>query len=174
MLYDEGQFSPLGFIHVACAKDYFETADILEQVLHFSPALSDAEREELRGALTVGLGASSRIPDDRFPGGDISGHHTPRSDHRAIADRHSGQDDRAAADPHVATDRHRPAQFEAVAAKLRIARMVRGIDLHGRADLSAIADRDGDDVQEHAVVIEENTVTETDVVAVVAEERRPY
>ena len=51
--YDEGQFSPLGFIHVACAKDYFETADILEHVLHFSPALADAEREELRSALAA-------------------------------------------------------------------------------------------------------------------------
>ena len=48
--YDEGQFSPLGFIHLACAKDYFETADILEHLLHFSSALSAAEREELRGA----------------------------------------------------------------------------------------------------------------------------
>ena len=51
MCYDEGQFSPLGFIHLACAKDYFETADILEHVLHFSPALYDAEREELRSIL---------------------------------------------------------------------------------------------------------------------------
>ena len=49
--YDEGQFSPLGFIHAACAKDYFEIGDILEHVLHFSPALTDADREELRGAL---------------------------------------------------------------------------------------------------------------------------
>jgi hypothetical protein len=52
--YEEGQFSPLGFIHLACAKDYFETADILEHVLHFSTALGDADREELRGALTSG------------------------------------------------------------------------------------------------------------------------
>ena len=43
--------SPLGFIHVACAKDYFETNDILEHVLHFSPALSVTDREELRTAL---------------------------------------------------------------------------------------------------------------------------
>ena len=51
--YDEGQFSPLGFIHLGCAKDYFETADILEPLLHFSHALSDAEREDLCGAFTV-------------------------------------------------------------------------------------------------------------------------
>ena len=57
--YDEGQFSPLGFIHVACAKDYFETNDILEHVLHFSPALSDAEREELRGVPCCALGSGA-------------------------------------------------------------------------------------------------------------------
>jgi len=51
VFYEEGQLSPSGFIHVACARDYFETADILEHVLHFSPALGDAEREELRNAL---------------------------------------------------------------------------------------------------------------------------
>ena len=49
--YEEGQFSPLGYIHLACAKDYFETADILEHVLHFSSALGDAERDELRSVL---------------------------------------------------------------------------------------------------------------------------
>jgi hypothetical protein len=34
--YDEGQFSPSGFIHLACAGSYFETADIAEPLLHFS------------------------------------------------------------------------------------------------------------------------------------------
>src|SRR4029453_6133079 len=39
MFYEEGQFRPLGFIHAGCTKDYFETADILEPLLHFSPGL---------------------------------------------------------------------------------------------------------------------------------------
>jgi hypothetical protein len=52
VFYEEGQFAPSGFIHLACAKDYFGTADILEHVLHFSPALGDAEREELGRLLT--------------------------------------------------------------------------------------------------------------------------
>ena len=52
VFYEEGQFSPSGYIHLTCAKDYFETADILEHVLYFSPALSDAEREEVRSALS--------------------------------------------------------------------------------------------------------------------------
>lgn len=48
---EEGQFSPGGFIHLACRGTYFETPDIAEPVLHFSPALSDADRAELTEAL---------------------------------------------------------------------------------------------------------------------------
>jgi len=50
VFYEEGQFSPSGFIHLACAKDYFQTADILKHVLHFSPTLSEAERKQLSDA----------------------------------------------------------------------------------------------------------------------------
>ena len=52
VFYDEGQFSPSGFIHVKCRGEYFATADILEQLLFFSHALDDAARDELRAALT--------------------------------------------------------------------------------------------------------------------------
>jgi len=49
VFFDEGQFAASGFIHLDCRKAYFETDDdILEQVLHFSPALEDPDREELR------------------------------------------------------------------------------------------------------------------------------
>jgi hypothetical protein len=48
--YDEGRFSPGGYVHLGCCRAYFETGEILDPVLHFSPALSDAEREELRRA----------------------------------------------------------------------------------------------------------------------------
>jgi hypothetical protein len=51
IFYEEGLFTPGGFIHVGCRKDYFETSDITEQVLHFSSDLKDDEREELRRAL---------------------------------------------------------------------------------------------------------------------------
>jgi hypothetical protein len=50
VFYEEGRLSPGGFVHLECRKAYFETDDILEQVLYFSPALSDSEREELRSA----------------------------------------------------------------------------------------------------------------------------
>jgi hypothetical protein len=47
VFYEEGRFSPGGFIHLGCRKAYFETDEVLDQVLHFSPALSGTEREEL-------------------------------------------------------------------------------------------------------------------------------
>lgn len=51
--FDEGRFSPGGYIHLGCRKDYFENGDILDQVLHFSPALGESEREELRHAFAA-------------------------------------------------------------------------------------------------------------------------
>lgn len=50
VFHEEGTFSPGGFIHLGCRAAYFEAGDILEQVLHFSPALAEADREELKAA----------------------------------------------------------------------------------------------------------------------------
>jgi hypothetical protein len=47
VFYQEGRFSPGGYVHLTCRKAYFETDEVLDQILHFSPALSDAERQEL-------------------------------------------------------------------------------------------------------------------------------
>ena len=49
--FDEGQFSGGGFIHIKCATPYFETGDIMDAVMHFSPALGDADRDEFRKLL---------------------------------------------------------------------------------------------------------------------------
>jgi len=54
VFHEEGNFSPGGFIHLKCRQPYFETAEVLEPVLHFSPALSDDERTALRGDLAGG------------------------------------------------------------------------------------------------------------------------
>ena len=48
---EEGTFTPGGFIHLACRKDYFGAGDVLAQVLHFSPALAAPEREALAAAM---------------------------------------------------------------------------------------------------------------------------
>lgn len=52
--YEEGRFAPGGFIHVGCRKAYFDTDDILEHVLHFSPHLSEDERRQLTSAFNSG------------------------------------------------------------------------------------------------------------------------
>lgn len=55
--YEEGRFSPGGYVHLGCRKDYFDTSEaggageIRDAILQFSPALSDVEREELTRAL---------------------------------------------------------------------------------------------------------------------------
>jgi hypothetical protein len=49
--YEEGRFSPGGYVHLGCRKDYFETDAVGAAILQFSPALSNADREELLHAL---------------------------------------------------------------------------------------------------------------------------
>ncbi len=60
VFHEEGQFAPSGFIHLDCREPYFETDDdILEQVLHFSHALGEGDREELRGLFRRSPAASA-------------------------------------------------------------------------------------------------------------------
>jgi hypothetical protein len=47
VFYEEGRFSPGGFLHLGCQSTYFEGEDIVPALLHFSPELSEADREEL-------------------------------------------------------------------------------------------------------------------------------
>jgi hypothetical protein len=54
VFFEEGRFAPGGFVHIGCRQAYFETGDILDQVLHFSPALSEEERRALRQAFDAG------------------------------------------------------------------------------------------------------------------------
>ena len=54
VFHEEGTFSPGGFIHMGCRRVYFETADIVEQVMHFSHALGEEDRAALRAELSSG------------------------------------------------------------------------------------------------------------------------
>jgi hypothetical protein len=51
VFHEEGNFSPGGFIHAACRKEYFGRGDILEQVLHFSRDLPAEDRKALEEAM---------------------------------------------------------------------------------------------------------------------------
>lgn len=52
--HEEGNFSPGGFIHLACRKDYFGRDDILEQALRFSRELGAEDRAALGEAIGAG------------------------------------------------------------------------------------------------------------------------
>ena len=54
VFFEEYRFQPSGFIHAACAEDYFGTTDIMERVLHFNPALDPADLEAIEAALKPG------------------------------------------------------------------------------------------------------------------------
>jgi hypothetical protein len=51
VFFEEYRFSPGGFVHARCARDYFETAAIIDRLQHFAPSLSPAELAELERAL---------------------------------------------------------------------------------------------------------------------------
>jgi hypothetical protein len=59
VFYDEGRFAPGGYVHLGCRTAYFETDEVLEPVLHFSPALSEPERAELIRAFDAERNAPS-------------------------------------------------------------------------------------------------------------------
>ena len=54
VFYEGGRFTPGGYLHLGCRNAYFEANDVMEQILHFSPDLSDDERGELRRAAATG------------------------------------------------------------------------------------------------------------------------
>lgn len=49
--YQEGRFEPSGYVHLRCAPVYFQTADMIDHVRHFSPALTEADLAEIRAGL---------------------------------------------------------------------------------------------------------------------------
>lgn len=51
VFFEEYRFEPSGFIHAACAQEYFGTTDIRERILHFNPDLGTGELDEIESAL---------------------------------------------------------------------------------------------------------------------------
>jgi Poly(ADP-ribose) polymerase and DNA-Ligase Zn-finger region len=49
--FEESRFEPSGFVHATCAHDYFSTVDLIEHIKHFSPALGDADLDDLKTTL---------------------------------------------------------------------------------------------------------------------------
>jgi len=60
VFFEEGRFSPGGFIHARCAGAYFETSDVLVRVRHFAPGLDEPDLSDLQQQLQAGTaGAAS-------------------------------------------------------------------------------------------------------------------
>src|SRR5690348_3831775 len=110
---------------------------------------------------------SGGIAGNRHSRGDVSRDDASGADDGAICDRYARQDDGAAANPDVTPDPHGSTEFETAPSDVRISRVVGRVDMHARADLTAIADDDADDVEKHAVEIDEDIVAEPDVVPVI-------
>lgn len=53
VMFEEFRFAPIGFIHAACAREYFGTTDVLERAKQFTAQLSAADLEEISRALGV-------------------------------------------------------------------------------------------------------------------------
>jgi hypothetical protein len=53
MFFEEYRFNPGGYIHASCARNYFETVDLLDRIKHFSPELREPDLEEVAGALAA-------------------------------------------------------------------------------------------------------------------------
>jgi hypothetical protein len=51
-MYEEGRFTPIGFIHVACSEPYFGTRDILDRIERMTPELSADAVSEIGRLLT--------------------------------------------------------------------------------------------------------------------------
>lgn len=47
VFFEEYRFQPSGFIHAACAKEYFGTADVLDRVRYFNPELTPENLDEI-------------------------------------------------------------------------------------------------------------------------------
>ena len=53
-IWEEARFSPMGFLHVECSKDYFGTSDILLRITHFTPDLRKADIDQIAACLAQG------------------------------------------------------------------------------------------------------------------------
>ena len=51
VFWEEGRFSPAGFVHLPCAGAYFETSDVVARLARFSPGLTEADLQEIRAEL---------------------------------------------------------------------------------------------------------------------------
>jgi hypothetical protein len=52
MYFEEFRFEPSGFIHAACAREYFKTTDLIERIKYFSLKLDASDLDDVKLAMT--------------------------------------------------------------------------------------------------------------------------
>jgi ribosomal protein L37AE/L43A len=51
MYYEDGRFTPSGYIHVKCARPHLETIEVIPRLKHFSPAITEGDLVEVQKEL---------------------------------------------------------------------------------------------------------------------------
>jgi Poly(ADP-ribose) polymerase and DNA-Ligase Zn-finger region len=54
VFYEDGRFTPSGYIHARCALEYFETPALMPRVRHFSPGLDESALADLEAEIRAG------------------------------------------------------------------------------------------------------------------------
>jgi hypothetical protein len=57
VFYEDGRFSPAGYVHLGCCQAYFETTEVLPRLRRFSPGLGDADFQQI--GEEIGRGGSA-------------------------------------------------------------------------------------------------------------------
>jgi hypothetical protein len=103
------------------------------------------------GNAAVMTPSACRIAESSSLGRHIPGDYAGGTDQRIIADADTRQNDRTTANPYLATDADRAAEFQTGGAHREFARMTGHEELHRGAKLRASADADRDYIEDHPV-----------------------
>jgi hypothetical protein len=57
VFYEEGRFSPAGYVHLGCGQAYFGTTEVIPRLRRFSPKLSEEDFAQIRADLGPGAAA---------------------------------------------------------------------------------------------------------------------
>ena len=53
VFFEDYRFNPGGYVHARCARNYFETTELLDRVRHFSPELREPDIAEVAAAIAA-------------------------------------------------------------------------------------------------------------------------
>ncbi len=63
LFWEDGRYSPAGFLHPGCVAAYVGTSDVIERLRFFTPDLTDADATVIGEALAAGVTTSAPAPE---------------------------------------------------------------------------------------------------------------